>query len=254
VAKRIGISKKTRFEVFKRDAFACQYCGESAPDVILNIDHIHPVAEGGTNEMINLVTSCFDCNSGKGKRTLADDSVVKKQIDQLKLLSERKEQLELMAKWRTQMVDIEEQKTDSIANAINKEMEPANRVVTDSYRKDIRAMLKKYSMEDIWEAIDKSSNQYLKDPHDAAQRDKYLSYIPRICYWTKIQREDPVENEICKILGIASKCWYRLNRPELYRMIKRYHSAGWDLGLIRANVAAATGINAFMNLMDEDAE
>lgn len=63
--KRIGISKKTRFEVFKRDGFVCQYCGDHPPKVILEPDHINPVANGGGNEMDNLVTSCFDCNRGK---------------------------------------------------------------------------------------------------------------------------------------------------------------------------------------------
>lgn len=44
---RKAISKKTRFEVFKRDRFTCQYCGATPPGVLLHIDHIHPVAEGG---------------------------------------------------------------------------------------------------------------------------------------------------------------------------------------------------------------
>lgn len=38
--KRIAISKRVRFDVFKRDSFKCQYCGKSAPDVILEVDHI----------------------------------------------------------------------------------------------------------------------------------------------------------------------------------------------------------------------
>ena len=45
--KRKSITKSVRFEVFKRDGFKCQYCGASAPDVILEVDHIVPVAEGG---------------------------------------------------------------------------------------------------------------------------------------------------------------------------------------------------------------
>lgn len=46
MAERKTISKKTRFEVFKRDSFTCQYCGRTAPDVILEIDHINPVNNG----------------------------------------------------------------------------------------------------------------------------------------------------------------------------------------------------------------
>ena len=76
---RKALSKKLRFEVFKRDAFTCQYCGKSAPDVILHVDHIKPVADGGENDIMNLVTSCLDCNLGKGARKLDDDSVIQKQ-------------------------------------------------------------------------------------------------------------------------------------------------------------------------------
>jgi len=71
---RIGLSKKTRFDIFERDAFICRYCGKSPPDVKLVIDHVHPVCEGGTNEPANLITSCDICNSGKGPRILSKGS------------------------------------------------------------------------------------------------------------------------------------------------------------------------------------
>lgn len=62
MAKRKTITKKLRFEVFKRDNFTCQYCGRMAPDVILEIEHVNPVSKGGDNNILNLVTSCQDCN------------------------------------------------------------------------------------------------------------------------------------------------------------------------------------------------
>lgn len=65
-----SLSQKTRFEVFKRDSFKCQYCGRSTPAVVLQVDHVIPRVEGGGDEMTNLVTSCFDCNIGKGGRLL----------------------------------------------------------------------------------------------------------------------------------------------------------------------------------------
>jgi hypothetical protein len=71
MAKRKAVSKKTRFDVFKRDCFKCQYCGSHPPKVILHVDHINPVANGGTNESDNLVTSCEACNLGKGARLLS---------------------------------------------------------------------------------------------------------------------------------------------------------------------------------------
>lgn len=62
---RVPLPKSVRFNVFKRDLFCCQYCGRHPPDVTLEIDHITPVAAGGTNVEENLITACFDCNRGK---------------------------------------------------------------------------------------------------------------------------------------------------------------------------------------------
>lgn len=59
-----------RYEVLMRDNFTCQYCGQHAPNVRLEVDHIVPVVEGGTDDPSNLVTSCYACNRGKeGLRT-----------------------------------------------------------------------------------------------------------------------------------------------------------------------------------------
>jgi DNA-directed RNA polymerase subunit RPC12/RpoP len=63
--ERIAISKRLRFEVFKRDGFACQYCGATPPGALLHCDHIDPVANGGQTEINNLVTACEACNLGK---------------------------------------------------------------------------------------------------------------------------------------------------------------------------------------------
>jgi 5-methylcytosine-specific restriction endonuclease McrA len=105
--KRKAISNKVRFEVFKRDKMACQYCGQSFPNVVLHLDHIHPVAKGGGNDLLNLITSCFECNSGKSDRTLDDDTVVVKQRQQLEMLQERREQIALMFEWRKELDQID---------------------------------------------------------------------------------------------------------------------------------------------------
>lgn len=64
--KREGLSKRTRFEIFKRDGFKCLYCGSTPVEKALRVDHVIPVVAGGTNDPANLVTTCFDCNAGKG--------------------------------------------------------------------------------------------------------------------------------------------------------------------------------------------
>lgn len=88
---RKPLSKKVRFDVFKRDGFTCQYCGAHPPKVILECDHIHPVAEGGTDEIDNLITSCFNCNRGKAATPL---TVIPKSLSEKAAeVSEREEQL-----------------------------------------------------------------------------------------------------------------------------------------------------------------
>jgi hypothetical protein len=92
VAERIHVSKKTRFDVFKRDGFQCQYCGTHPSEtVLLEVDHIHPVAEGGSNEIDNLVTACFDCNRGKAAGLLS--SVPQSLEDKAIQVAEREAQI-----------------------------------------------------------------------------------------------------------------------------------------------------------------
>lgn len=64
------IYPKERFAVFVRDGFACRYCGARPPQVRLEVDHIKPRIAGGKNTMNNCITACYECNAGKGTKTL----------------------------------------------------------------------------------------------------------------------------------------------------------------------------------------
>ncbi|MGV0634473.1 HNH endonuclease [Mycolicibacillus trivialis] len=61
----MAVSKRLRYEILRRDNHQCRYCGATAPGTPLTIDHVIPVALGGTDEPANLVTACRDCNAGK---------------------------------------------------------------------------------------------------------------------------------------------------------------------------------------------
>lgn len=61
----MALSKRLRFEILRRDNHTCRYCGASAPDVHLTVDHVLPVALGGADDPTNLVAACKDCNAGK---------------------------------------------------------------------------------------------------------------------------------------------------------------------------------------------
>jgi 5-methylcytosine-specific restriction endonuclease McrA len=56
----------TRNNIFKRDGFECQYCGDSRN---LTLDHMMPKARGGKSTWFNLVTACKTCNTKKGEFT-----------------------------------------------------------------------------------------------------------------------------------------------------------------------------------------
>ncbi|WP_326768604.1 HNH endonuclease [Streptomyces sp. NBC_01591] len=71
----MAVSKRLRYEILRRDNHTCRYCGATAPDAPLCVDHVTPVALGGTDTPNNLVTSCEPCNSGKSSATV-DAAVV----------------------------------------------------------------------------------------------------------------------------------------------------------------------------------
>ena len=87
---REAIRKSVRMEVLKRDCFTCQYCGQKAPDVLIEVDHIKPVALGGDNDIMNLVAACRACNAGKSDKPLSDLSAVVKAQAQAEKIQERK--------------------------------------------------------------------------------------------------------------------------------------------------------------------
>jgi 5-methylcytosine-specific restriction endonuclease McrA len=59
----------TRQNLFLRDHYQCQYCGQRPHVTDLNLDHVMPRARGGVDSWENLVVSCRPCNVKKGKRT-----------------------------------------------------------------------------------------------------------------------------------------------------------------------------------------
>jgi 5-methylcytosine-specific restriction endonuclease McrA len=58
----------TRFNVFLRDRFSCQYCNTAFPSHELTFDHVIPRSRGGRTTWANVVTACSSCNLLKGSR------------------------------------------------------------------------------------------------------------------------------------------------------------------------------------------
>lgn len=67
--------EKSRYIIFERDEFKCVYCGRSSIEhgCVLCIDHIDPYSINMNNNIYNLITSCFECNSTKERKELSWD-------------------------------------------------------------------------------------------------------------------------------------------------------------------------------------
>ncbi len=62
----------TRFNVFLRDRFVCQYCWQGFPTHELTFDHVVPRSKGGRTEWTNVVTACAACNLAKSNMSLRE--------------------------------------------------------------------------------------------------------------------------------------------------------------------------------------
>lgn len=70
--ERGRIRKRIRQDVCERDAQTCQFCGRLLGEGQFTIDHVIPLANGGTDEVTNYVTSCLECNQRKADLPLAE--------------------------------------------------------------------------------------------------------------------------------------------------------------------------------------
>lgn len=62
---RSHIPTSVRKYILQRDNYQCQSCGKNTTQTQLNIDHIIPLATGGSNDISNLQVLCHQCNQQK---------------------------------------------------------------------------------------------------------------------------------------------------------------------------------------------
>jgi len=177
-ANREPITKKTRFSVFKRDGFICQYCGKTPPATTLEVDHINPVSKGGDNSIDNLVTACFDCNRGKGADllTVAPQTVTQK----AEILAEREEQIKAFNKLLKSKRKREDLEIEAI-EAIFSEVHKGSRF-SDIFKSSIRQNFLPYlDIETLKNAISKACSSG-RDAENA------IKYFCGICWCIRRER------------------------------------------------------------------
>jgi hypothetical protein len=254
---RKAIPKSVRFEVLKRDSFKCQYCGASAPDVLLQIDHIEPVSKGGDSDIANLVTACAACNAGKRDRRLDDNSALAKQRAQLEELQERREQLEMLMAWKKGLKDL---KGDTLGEVCSywHDLAPGY-VVNDNGRRTLSKWLRNFSLEEVIHAMDIAAEQYLNFEEDcsvtAESWEKAFSKIPGICRVERESKEDPEIKDLYYIRGIArNTCRYYFDNAKALELLKIARS--WDVPMseLRDIASRATSWTKFRNRIHEAIE
>lgn len=177
MTKRKQLSKKTRFEVFKRDGFSCQYCGANPPNVVLECDHIDSVSKGGSNEIDNLITSCFDCNRGKSNIKL--NKIALSVVEKHNILVEK----DLQFKEYQKLVRSFERKLRKQENSVEEIYSSwfNDWVLTDRYKKStIRQFIDKLGLIEVKDAMSIACSK-IKDEDDC------LKYFCGIC-WSKIRK------------------------------------------------------------------
>jgi len=180
------MTKKLRFEVFKRDGFKCAYCGRTPPTVTLEVDHIDPKSKGGKDDINNLLTSCFDCN--RGKKDIPLSTIPNKLSENLEILQEQENQLKEYRKF-----------IKKIELRVNKDIQEINLIYSNSYPG--------------WEFSDKFKEISLK---------RFLSLLPKhevieslkLAIARKGKNKDQVINYFCGI------CWHKIKGTKPYESTK----------------------------------
>lgn len=151
--KRTHMPKRLRFDVFKRDQFTCQYCGLKAPEVVLQIDHITPVALGGGNDILNLRTACTACNAGKSDKPLSENATIDARRKQLEELEERRQQLDMMHEWHLSLADMDHQQVRMAEDLWFKFLGKEGRELTVDAFAHLRKVIGKYGFDATCEAM-----------------------------------------------------------------------------------------------------
>ena len=172
--KRKSLSRSTRFEVFKRDSFTCQYCGRHPPAVVLEVDHIVAVRHDGGDDDHNLITACFDCNRGKGKKPLDATSI--DVSERAALLEERIEQVRVYDDLLCEQREHQERAINDVVGVYERTY--PGWTLLDRVRPSIRNFLRKLAPTEIVEAMEVSCARM--------DRDRAFRYFCGVC-WNKIR-------------------------------------------------------------------
>lgn len=171
----MAVSKRKRFEVFKRDLFCCQYCGRKPPAVLLECDHVVPSSRGGTSDYENLITSCVDCNRGKSNVPL-ESMPAKTEIEQFELIAQLTAFNEMLIESRAQRDAQFEYLLAYISDAFNYD---PKWLVNSADARTLKVFFAALSIDSICDAADRTASKFrvTRDTHLKAHGWRYFCGI-----------------------------------------------------------------------------
>jgi hypothetical protein len=242
----MSVGARMRCEVFKRDKFTCQYCGRKSPDVILHVDHITPVASGGCDDILNLVTSCIDCNLGKSDRPLRDNVDLEVRRRSMEQLEERRQQLAMLRDWHVSLSAIDCQAAlmlwDVWTSLTGVSSQPS-----DDNTASLIQLLKKYSFEEIAQGMRDACSKHISPSSEIVETGLHAAFeaISRQCWIAKTSREDPIGSRKRYIIGILRNRVCYVNTRSAAALIGDALNCGVDIGYVEDAAKQAKSWSSF---------
>lgn len=238
----MSIGQRVRFEVFKRDRFTCQYCGRKAPDVVLHADHVTPRAAGGDDDILNLVTSCRECNLGKSDRLLSDQADIEVRRKAMEDLEDRRSQLEMLRDWHVSLSALDEQAAQMLWS-VWCSMAVVSRQVDDREKAYLMQLLKKYSFDEVAGGMRTACAK-------RCSGDIAFASIGKFCRLAKIEKDDPVDCRRRYILGILRNRLDYVNLGTAANDITDAINRGVSVDYIEQCAKGVTSWAQFRNILD----
>ena len=166
------LKKKDRFNIFKRDGFTCVYCGRRPPEIMLELDHVIPISRGGPDVPDNMMTSCRECNRGKGASPLTElpPTLERKTFE----IEEREKQYREYQKALRRRQARERKEICSVQDVFAAYFE--GKAFTTRFHSSVRKFLELLGLEEVKACMEVACSRIQNDPERA------LQYFCGICW------------------------------------------------------------------------
>jgi len=228
------------------------YCGRKAPEVILEIDHIDPVANGGSNDILNLLSACKGCNAGKSDKQLTETAILDKQRAQLDELQERREQIDMMFKWQQGLASLEDDVIERLGKLWSDSVPGYS--LNQTGAQSMRRLAKKYQIDEITAVIRTAATHYLRfesgKPTQESVEEAW-SKVAGICRLNKLEQTSPDLKRLYYIRGIVRNRFDYCNDVLALQLLRDAHEVNASVDSLESFAKSASCWSSWKSGMNE---